>query len=598
MTRAGDSFKTSVFKLCRRLIEDEEFPDRFSETVLHQLWKRKFPKEELSNHRFLHIKDWLPRCCEALVVGRMKPNILSAGTKYQIGGLPNHRVEEHLVTLKAIVSRSAFCKPNSGAIVKLVDIKGFFDSESLRGVMISLCEANIPKNAYRACFLLNSKTSVSVKTPTGQTEFREAGELCGQGSTGASLASQLDIDMDIKTYFSSIKYGTVRTQPQAFQDDLLHAVPDINSARISNIKLSMMLRERLLRCHPTKTCYLIFGSKSYKKKVKEELEDCPLMFGNFIMIEKESDVYLGDVIHSGGLAASVEATISRRVAIVKGMMYEAAAILSDFRMQAVGGMAGAWDMWEMQMIPKLLANCGSWVGSQEQHYNTLDALQNLYCRLVYSCPDSTPLCSLRAEAGLLGCKHRIWTEKVVLVTKIIHQNIEGENYAQEVLLEQYKNGWGGLTEEVVQICKSVGLRNACEVFLTRAEVKEAILYHHLSILKEEMKGKKKLARICNEDCRKMQSYMNNKSLEDSRLEFRWRTSMLDCRAWMPARYGGMKACPHCPEGREAGEEESGLHWLTCQAYARVRQGLDPEYNIEDRIVFIRRVQLIRTELEK
>ena len=64
-------------------------------------------------------------CCEALVVSRMKPNILSAGTKYQIGGLPNHRVEEHLVTLKAIVSRSAFCEPNSGAIVKLVDIKGF-----------------------------------------------------------------------------------------------------------------------------------------------------------------------------------------------------------------------------------------------------------------------------------------------------------------------------------------------------------------------------------------------------------------------------------------------------------------------------------------
>ena len=408
--------------------------------------------------------------------------------------------------------------------------------------------------------------------------------------------------MGIKNYFSSskdeIKYGRVRIQPQAFQDDILHAVPNIKSARISNIKLSMMLRERLLRCHPTKTCYLVFGSKSYKKEVKEELEDSPLMFGDFIMKEKESDVYLGDVIHSGGLAASVEATISRRVAKVKGMVYEAAAILTDFRMQAVGGMAGAWDMWEMQMIPKLLANCGSWVGSQEQHYNTLDALQHLYCRLVYSCPDSTPLPSLRAEAGLLGCKHRIWTEKVVLVSKIIHQNVEGENYAQEVLMEQYNNSWGGLTQEVVKICQEVGLQNACEVFLTRAEVKEAILYHHLAGLKEEMKARQKLDRISNEDCRKMQSYMLNKSLEDSRLEFRWRTGMLDCRAWMPAKYGGVKACPHCPEGREDGEEESGVHWLTCQAYSQVRQGLDPEGSQEDRIVFLRRVQLIRTELEK
>ena len=136
------------------------------------------------------------------------------------------------------------------------------------------------------------------------------------------------------------------------------------------------------------------------------------------------------------------------------------------------------------------------------------------------------------------------------------------------------------------------------MFRPRAEVKKAMFYHHLSGLKEETKAKKKLDRISNEDCRKMQRYMLKKSLENSRQEFKWRTSMLDCRAWMPAKYGGMRACPHCPEGRETGEEESGVHWLTCQAYSRVRQGLDPELNLEDRILFLRRVQLIRTELEK
>ena len=111
--------------------------------------------------------------------------------------------------------------------------------------------------------------------------------------------------------------------------------------------MSMMLRERLLRCHPKKTCYLVFGSKSFKRKVREELEICPLMFGDFEMKEKESYMYLGDVLHSGGMAASVEATISHRISKVKGEMYEVAAILSDYRMQAMGGMAGAWYMWEI-----------------------------------------------------------------------------------------------------------------------------------------------------------------------------------------------------------------------------------------------------------
>ena len=46
ITKAGKSFKNSVFKLCKRLIQGEEFPKRFFETVLHQLWKQKLPKDD------------------------------------------------------------------------------------------------------------------------------------------------------------------------------------------------------------------------------------------------------------------------------------------------------------------------------------------------------------------------------------------------------------------------------------------------------------------------------------------------------------------------------------------------------------------------
>ena len=106
LTKGGECFKKSIFKLCRRLIEDEDTPKRFFDTTLHQLWKIKCPREDLSNHRFIHMKDWLPKVCEGLVVSKMKESILQAGTKYQIGGKPNHRVEEHLVSVKALISRS------------------------------------------------------------------------------------------------------------------------------------------------------------------------------------------------------------------------------------------------------------------------------------------------------------------------------------------------------------------------------------------------------------------------------------------------------------------------------------------------------------
>ena len=48
----------------------------------------------------------------------MKTDILNAGTQYQIGGLPNHRVEEHLIVVKAIIGRSTQIE-EGGSIVEL-----------------------------------------------------------------------------------------------------------------------------------------------------------------------------------------------------------------------------------------------------------------------------------------------------------------------------------------------------------------------------------------------------------------------------------------------------------------------------------------------
>ena len=57
ITKAGKSFKNSVFLLCKRIIRDETIPTKFFETTLHQLWRTKFPKEDLNNHRFIHMKN-------------------------------------------------------------------------------------------------------------------------------------------------------------------------------------------------------------------------------------------------------------------------------------------------------------------------------------------------------------------------------------------------------------------------------------------------------------------------------------------------------------------------------------------------------------
>ena len=156
--------------------------------------------------------------------------------------------------------------------------------------------------------------------------------------------------------------------------------------------------------------------------------------------------------------------------------------------------------------------------------------------------------------------------------------------------------WDGLSKEVQEICSKVGLPDACSTFVPRDKVKEAVMYSHLKVLKEEY-TMEKLKHLKDKDIRYMQDYMKSVSLEDARLEFCYRVGMLDNRASMGKRYI-YKHCPHCPAGREDKEVESSDHWMKCEAYVELRRGLDPETNLSDRLKYLRSVQVLRIELEK
>ena len=88
------------------------------------------------------------------------------------------------------------------------------------------------------------------------------------------------------------------------------------------------------------------------------------MLGDQVTEPSKAEVYLGagDVLAEGSsLAANTEASVARNMARCEGTMSRVRAIMEDFRIQAIGGMAGALDLWEGGICPSLLANCSTWV---------------------------------------------------------------------------------------------------------------------------------------------------------------------------------------------------------------------------------------------
>ena len=56
------------------------------------------------------------------------------------------------------------------------------------------------------------------------------------------------------------------------------------------------------------------------------------------------------------------------------------------------------------------------------------------------------------------------------------------NYARELMMEELSMGWGGITQEVQNICKEMGFKDETQQHISRAEINEAISLHNLTII--------------------------------------------------------------------------------------------------------------------
>ena len=147
LTRSGDRYQEAMGNFVQRLIKEETFPEDFKKTVLQMIWKGKEQADVLKNSRFLHMKPFLPRACEAVVVGRMKEKILQASCIYQVGGQPDHSTDESIFVIKSLMARVEVT--GKSFLFSMVDIVAFFDKEQILDVMDCLDKVGVSRKAAK-----------------------------------------------------------------------------------------------------------------------------------------------------------------------------------------------------------------------------------------------------------------------------------------------------------------------------------------------------------------------------------------------------------------------------------------------------------------
>ena len=100
------------------------------------------------------------------------------------------------------------------------------------------------------------------------------------------------------------------------------------------------------------------------------------MFGKFPVKQKISEKYLGQVLHSGGVECSAQATVMERSGKIKGASMEIKSIVEEYQMQTCGGLIAARELWERALVPSLISGAGTWLGECKIAIDLCDQSKN------------------------------------------------------------------------------------------------------------------------------------------------------------------------------------------------------------------------------
>ena len=175
----------------------------------------------------------MPRVFDGIVFTKMKPNLVSNMSKFQIGAKPGHRVQEHIFVQHSVVA--LYKKLNIPLIIQTWDISRYFDRHHLLEAQEWLADCKVPGKCSRLMWNLNKNTTVKVKTAAGVSDTAITKENLGQGSRSAGLVCSMSLSKSTDKYFDGSKhevsYGSVVLAPLLFQDDALRMTTTVEGAR-------------------------------------------------------------------------------------------------------------------------------------------------------------------------------------------------------------------------------------------------------------------------------------------------------------------------------------------------------------------------------
>ena len=312
---------------------------------------------------------------------------------------------------------------------------------------------------------------------------------------------------------------------------------------------------------------------------------------------KPQDKYLGDYLHEGGLAKSVEATVAKRYGICLQEILELKSVIEDYRMHSLGGIKVGLEIFNLAILPKLIYNADTWYEMNTLATNRLDNLQNILMRSLLSVPNSTPIAALNWDCGMLSMEYRVNQKKLLFLHYLVY--LDQNTLAKQIFHAQKEYNFPGFVSEGQALLKFFNLPDIVyeDITVSKLQWKTMVKKAVTSKFEELIKGKiKKMTKLkdgpMNLENFELKTYLSEMSLTDARTLFRIRSQTTDVKMNQRSSKAHAKNLWKCSE---CGNIDTQSHILWCPFHAHLREGKSLESD-SDLVEYMKKVFIVREEL--
>ena len=208
----------------------------------------------IDNYRWLHLKAWLPKLTEKVVMLKLRDQMTAGTPDFQLGGQPLSSCAEHLVVVNTILEKRLAQKKLT--VIHLYDMRKCFDQINLWDVAWEASQNGVLGRDLRFLMNINQDIKMRICGDDCPDAHFVARDSVGQGMVSACMGLALAIAQIVNRRFQcksdKMKVGDVDVDPCGFVDDLLLLDSDAKGGKDSCARVSDSLDELALKAHPTK----------------------------------------------------------------------------------------------------------------------------------------------------------------------------------------------------------------------------------------------------------------------------------------------------------------------------------------------------------